>query len=252
MRDLFMDGDMGQDGQVLRRLDRSSTMMDVLDQFKEAIEHGDWPLGGQIPPESELAERLGVGRGVVREALAGLKVSGLVDSHPGRGTFVSHKPSELATLTFVVGSDNRELLEARYGIDAWINYLAACHATEEDVALIRQLAAEMEQAVAEGKSRDEIVALDNEFHYAMSNATHNSVLARLSVIMSASLEHSRRANISTHDLLDEAMHSHRELADAVSDHDPQRAFAATRRSLDRVGRLQGIDLDLEQGCEEKK
>jgi DNA-binding FadR family transcriptional regulator len=217
--------------------------MAALDQFQDAIEQGDWPLGSRIPTESELAVRLGVGRGAVREALAGLKASGLIDSHPGRGTFVTHKPSELATWTVVVGSDNRELLEARYGIDAWINYLAASHATPEDVECIRELAAQMERAVAEGKSRDEIVALDGEFHEALAKATHNSVLARLSVIMAASLEFSRRANISTQDLLDEAIRSHRELADAVSDHDPQRASVATQSSLRRVARLQGLPLE---------
>jgi DNA-binding FadR family transcriptional regulator len=235
--------------QGLKRLDRSSALMDVLDQFKDAIEQGAWPLGGQIPTESDLAEQLGVGRGVVREALAGLKVSGLVDSHPGRGTFVTHRPSELATWTVVVGSDNRELLEARFGIDAWINRLAACHATPEDVARITDLAHQMEQAVAEGKSRDEIVALDGRFHEAMAQATHNSVMARLSIIMAASLERSRRANISTQDLLDEAMRSHRELADAVRDHDPERAFAATQESLLRVARMQQIDLDFEHCLE---
>ncbi len=206
---------------------RTTALVEVFDQFRDAIERGTWPLGSQIPTESELAERLGVGRGVVREALASLKASGLIDSHPGRGTFVTHKPSELATWTVVIGSDNRELLEARYGIDAWINFLAACHATPDDMERIGDLAAQMERAVAEGKSRDEIVALDGEFHEAMAKATHNSVLARLSVIMAASLEYSRRANISTQDLLNEAIRSHRELADAVSAHDPEQAFAAT-------------------------
>jgi DNA-binding FadR family transcriptional regulator len=243
---------MAQDEQSLKRLDRSTALMVVLDQFRDAIEQGTWPLGSQLPTEAEMAEQLGVGRGVVREALAGLKASGLVDSHPGRGTFVTHRPSELATWTVVVGSDNRELLEARFGIDAWTNYLAASHATPEDVALITDLAYQMEQAVAEGKSRDEIVALDNAFHDALAQATHNSVLARLTVIMAASLEHSRRANISTQDMLDEAMRSHRELADAVSNHDPLRAFTATRRSLRRVGHMQDVDLDFAEICEDSE
>jgi DNA-binding FadR family transcriptional regulator len=67
--------------------------------------------------------------------------------------------------------------------------------------------------------------------------------------MAASLERSRRANISTQDLLDEAMRSHRELADAVRDHDPERAFAATQESLLRVARMQQIDLDFEHCLE---
>ncbi len=230
---------------MLRRLDRSGAVKPVLEQFREAIEEGLWPPGGQIPTESELAETLGVGRGVVREALATLKAFGLIDSKPGRGTFVTGNPAELVTWIVAIGSDNRELLEARYGIDSWINYLAARKATPDDVARISDLADQVEQAVAENKSLDDIVVLDGEFHAAMANATQNSVLARLSVIMAASLEHSRRANISTTALRDEAMRSHRELAEAVCAHDAERALAATRRSLRRVARLQGIEIEVD-------
>lgn len=228
---------------MLKRLERTSAVEPVLEQFREAIESGLWPPGSQIPTESELVDILGIGRGVVREALATLKAFGLIDSQPGRGTFVTHKPSELNTWIVAIGSDNRELLEARYGIDAWINYLAARKATPEDAEHISGLMQQMEQAVAEGKSRDEIVRLDGEFHDAMAKATHNSVLARLSVIMAASLEHSRRANISTKDLLNEALRSHRELTEAVQAHDSDDAWAATRRSLRRVARMQDLEID---------
>lgn len=230
---------------MLRRMERSGVVEPVLEQFRQAIESGLWPLGSRIPTETELVEILGVGRGVVREALATLKAFGLVDSIPGRGTFVTRKPSELATWVVAIGSDNVELLEARYGTDAWINYLAARKATPEDVVRISDLAMQMERAAAEQKSLDEIVALDGEFHDALARATHNSVLCRLSAIMAASLEHSRRANISTAALLAEAMRSHREIADAVQAHDPQAALAATRRSLHRVARMQGIVIDVD-------
>ncbi len=230
---------------MLRRMERSGVVEPVLEQFRQAIESGLWPLGSQIPTESELVEILGVGRGVVREALATLKAIGLVDSTPGRGTFVTRKPSEVASWVVAIGSDNHELLEARYGTDAWINCLAARKATPEDVARISDLARQMERAAAEEKSLDEIVALDGQFHDALAAATHNSVLSRLSAIMAASLEHSRRANTSTAALLEEAMRSHREIADAVEAHDPQAALTATRRSLRRVARMQGVELALE-------
>ena len=110
---------------ALRRLNRSTAVDPVLEQFREAIEEGHWPPGSQIPTEGELVEILGVGRGVVREALATLKAFGLIDSQPGRGTFVTRDLSRLETWIVAIGSDNRELLEARYGIEAWTNYLAA-------------------------------------------------------------------------------------------------------------------------------
>jgi DNA-binding FadR family transcriptional regulator len=228
---------------MLKRLDRSSAVKPVLEQFRDAIESGQWPSGSKIPTETELMDMLGVGRGVVREALATIKAFGLIDSRPGLGTYVTSTPSELVTWIVAIGSDNRELLEARYGIDAWINYLAAQKATPEEVELISDLAIRMETAVAENKTRDEIVAIDGELHTAMAKATHNSVLARLSVIMAASLEHNRRTNISTTDLLNEAIHSHRELAEAIRNHDPHGAWVATRQSLQRVACMQDINFD---------
>lgn len=238
---------------MLKRLNRSNAVQPVLEQFRNAIDGGLWPPGSQIPTENELVEMLGVGRGVVREALATLKAFGLIDSKPGRGTFVTLTPSELITWIVAIGSDNRELLEARYGIDAWINYLAAQKATPDDVERITDLMQQMENAVAEKKTRDEIVEIDGLFHDAMANATHNSVLARLSVIMAASLEHSRQANVSTKGLLDEAIRSHRELTEAVRTHNPNKAWAATRRSLLRVARMQDIEInsDDEYAIEER-
>ncbi len=227
---------------MLKRLDRSDAVGPVLEQFRQAIESGHWPPGSQIPTEGELVSILGVGRGVIREALATLKAFGLVEAQPGRGTFVTRDLAAIAAWPVAIGSDNRELLEARYGIDAWINCLAARKATPEDIDRICAAEARMRQAVAEGRSMDELVALDGEFHAALAGATHNSVLARLNVLMAASLERSRRANISTAALLEEAIRSHHELAEAVKAHDAEKAFVATRRSLRRVARLQGIDL----------
>lgn len=241
MASLLMGSD-GGNNRVLRRLDRTTALKPVLEQFRDMIEEGGWSPGSQIPTESELVELLGVGRGVVREALATLKALDLIASRPGVGTFVTHRPSDLATWIVTVGSDNRELLECRYGIDAYINSLAARKATRDDIERLSNLAAQMEHAVIEEKSREEIVALDGQFHDALANATHNSVLARLSVIMAASLAHSRRANISNRDLLAEAIRSHREILEAVQAHDSTGAWTATRRSLRRVAEMQGIEL----------
>lgn len=230
---------------MLQTIDHSGIVRPVLEQFRSAIESGVWPPGSQIPTEEELVQMLGVGRGVVREALAALKAFGVIESRPGRGTFVTGSPSELVTWIVALGSDQRELIEARYGIDAWINYLAVRRATPAEAAHIADLVQQMEEAIAQNKSLDEFVELDNAFHSALADATHNSVLARLDVLMHASLGHSRRANISTKTLLQEAMRSHRELAEAVIYRDGERASISTRQSLRRVAWLQGIELDFE-------
>jgi len=230
---------------MLQTIDHSGIVRPVLEQFRAAIESGQWPPGSQIPTEEELVQMLAVGRGVVREALATLKAFGVIESRPGRGTFVTGTPADLVTWIVAIGSDQRELLEARLAVDTWINHLAALRATPEDIERIAGILRQMEEAVTQNKPLDEFVELDNAFHSALADATHNSVMARLDVLMHASLAHSRRANISTKTLLDEAMHSHHEIMDAIVSHDADRASSATRRSLRRVAELQGIDIDAE-------
>nr|WP_235472331.1 GntR family transcriptional regulator [Frigoribacterium sp. Leaf44] len=55
--------------------------------------------GSRLPPERQLAERLGVGRSAVREALAALEILGIVTVRPGSGTYLRDQTSELLPTT---------------------------------------------------------------------------------------------------------------------------------------------------------
>src|SRR5690606_1691973 len=64
----------------------------TLSRYREIeISEGRLKPGERIPSESQLTERFGVSRNVVREAVAGLKSDGLVESYQGAGAFVSEK-----------------------------------------------------------------------------------------------------------------------------------------------------------------
>jgi GntR family transcriptional regulator len=60
--------------------------------LEERIRSGRLAPGSQLPSESDLCTEFGVSRGTVREALRELVVSGLVDRHHGKGSFVSSEP----------------------------------------------------------------------------------------------------------------------------------------------------------------
>jgi len=67
---------------------RSGLVDQVIDQLRQAIADGEWPVGQRIPAEPELVAALGVGRNTVREAVRALSHAGLLEVRQGDGTFV--------------------------------------------------------------------------------------------------------------------------------------------------------------------
>ena len=74
--------------ELFPKVTRERLYEQVADHVEELISTGKLNAGVRLPPERELAEKLGVARGVVREAVKVLEVRGLVAIQPGRGAFV--------------------------------------------------------------------------------------------------------------------------------------------------------------------
>jgi DNA-binding GntR family transcriptional regulator len=122
---------------------------------REMILHGELPAGARLA-EVELAERLGVSRTPVREALTRLAAEGLVELAPNRGARVSSW--SVAELEGVF--DLRSALEPR------LTGLAVPKATPADLADLAELAARMVQVGVPGPEQDldALVPLNREFH----------------------------------------------------------------------------------------
>lgn len=60
----------------------------IADALRTAIAEGEWPVGGQLPPETRLAHRFGASRGTIRHALASLAADGLISSRQGTRSIV--------------------------------------------------------------------------------------------------------------------------------------------------------------------
>jgi GntR family transcriptional regulator len=65
----------------------------LADRLRDAIEAGEIGPGGQLPSERALMDESGTARGTVRQAIALLKVEGLIDIEHGRGAFVRQRPA---------------------------------------------------------------------------------------------------------------------------------------------------------------
>ncbi len=164
----------------LNRIDRTSIKDLALEQLQRYIMSGTVRPGQRLPSERDLAERLGVGRSSVREALKVLEAVGLIETRVGDGTYIVEQTG--ANIARMIGLSLAawggaivELLEARQIIEPAAAHAAAAHATAEDLAALGEALQAMEAA----DTFATYLAADMHFHRLVALATHNVIVARL-------------------------------------------------------------------------
>ena len=145
---------------------------DVLAALRRQIISEQFFHNERLPPERELADRFGVARGTVREALKGLEELKFVKRRPGSGTYVSYSSGE-ASRPMAETMRPLELIEARTAIEPQIVRLAVLHADERDLMRIEESVRKME---ANAEDTSEFGDLDEVFHLLLAEASHNSLL----------------------------------------------------------------------------
>lgn len=211
---------------------RAGLVDQVIGQLREAVRRGEWAVGERIPPETELATRLGVGRNTVREAVRALAHGGLLEVLQGDGTYVRATSEVSGAIRRLCGSELREVLQVRRTLEVEGARLAATGRTTAELETLGALLERRDAAYA-GRSFDEFVRTDAEFHLAVVECGHNSLLAELyrglTEVVTASV-----ATTSRHDLAEAAHIGHRGLLDAIADADPDRAAAEAAGFLDEL------------------
>ena len=165
---------------MLSRVVRSGYLTDTVAQMlEESIHAGEFKPGERLPTESELAERLGVSRPVVREAIAQLKSDGYVQTRQGAGAFVPLAPG-MASFKLgpheQLGADElRHIFELRLGVEVSAAELAASRRTKGDIDAIQAALDRVDNAIRNSEDGTEA---DDAFHRAIAAATHNPYLQR--------------------------------------------------------------------------
>ena len=208
----------------------------VADHIDGLISTGKLKVGDRLPPERELAERLGVARGVVREAVRLLSVKGMVTVEPGRGTFIVERGAEsisdhLSRMSRMGKFTFDDLNELRRVLELEIASLAAQRAQPEDVDRLKQAIEVMDDNL---DSPEEYIAADLDFHLTMANATQNHMFSLLIGVIVDLLQESRRLIFRVEGAPQRGQVWHRKIAEAVEAHDAAAATEAMRRHLEHI------------------
>lgn len=166
---------------MLNQVERVTTTQAIVDQIVALMKRGELRPGDKLPTENELVQRLGVGRSSIREAKQILMAMGLIEAHPGRGSFVKAVGPDAfldPDIAWLMLADEHvwDLYEARMILEVQIARLAAQRATQEDLAALESA---LERLAAAVQADTSVYDPGIEFHFALVKTAHNDVLVSL-------------------------------------------------------------------------
>jgi len=224
----------------LAKIKRKTVVAQVMENIRQLIASGQFKAGDRIPTEGELAERLGIGRSSIREAIKVFNYLGVLDSQTAKGTFVCDRASisaEALTWSILLGRDDyQELIDMRGAIEMWsLVLLAELHARDpqaaaEPVAALERQLERMRRAVSAGQ-REELAVADYDFHAAAiagcGNRLFSAIYGVLRAFMYEEIEKSHQdfSDIST------IVQEHEEFLKALRSGDPLTAQRTVREHI---------------------
>lgn len=209
----------------------------IVRQIRALITSGQLKPGDRLPPERKLAERLGVGRTNVRDAIQKLEFYGILKTLPQSGTIVAGmgiKALEglISEILKVENNDFTSLVETRVLLETEAAQLAAKRRTEQDIANIKQALAAYEAKVREGK---QAVEEDLNFHLKIAEASKNKVLETLMLIITPDIVKSfTQLNICKDDRSSRVLEEHKNIVKHIIAQEPQAAANIMNNHLKEV------------------
>jgi GntR family transcriptional repressor for pyruvate dehydrogenase complex len=160
------------------RVERKHLYLEVMNNLEQMIMDESLKIGDKLPSEHVLAQRFGVSRNVLREAIKGLNERGLIDVKPGKGVFVA-KPTlkmfiDMFNRLLVLGGISAtHLYEIRLPLEVMCAGLAAQRATKVHIERLKELVQQMPKAA---ENIDDWCDIDIQFHLTISEASANPLI----------------------------------------------------------------------------
>lgn len=197
------------------KVNKTLLVPQIEDQLMLYINQPDFQIGSKLPNEYELAERFGVGRSTIREAVKSLASKGVLEVRRGAGTYIRNTGVMVNDPLGLSRFEDKyklamELFDVRILLEPEIVMLACENATEEEKNHIKELCDEVEELYNQGKNH---IQKDMEFHECIAKCSRNRVIEVLVPIIYTAV--TTFANLTQRKLKRETIETHREITDAI-------------------------------------
>ncbi|MDF5756407.1 FadR/GntR family transcriptional regulator [Spongiactinospora sp. TRM90649] len=196
----------------------------AIGRIKQMIVSGELAPGDRLPKEADLAERLGLSRNSLREAVRALALIHVLDVRQGDGTYVTSLEPHLLldAMSFVIDFHRDDTVlhffQVRRILEPAATELAATLMTPSDVEELREILASLpaEPTVAE------LVANDLAFHRRIAAGAGNPVLSSLIESISGPTTRARgRRGLTEERALEKTVEQHAAICDAIAARRPE-------------------------------
>jgi GntR family transcriptional repressor for pyruvate dehydrogenase complex len=222
---------------LYRAVKASRLYEQIVQQVEESILKGQLRPGDQLPAERDLAQRFGVSRTAVREAVKALREKGLVEAYTGRGTFVTGGRSQAIrqSLDLIIRISQQDgslhLAELRRILEPEIAALAAPRIEEQLLTTMRDAVAAMDRSLHD---REAYIEADLDFHLALAEAADNPLILALIDSIVGLLREQRSRIFEIEGGPGRGQFHHKRILAAIERREPGAAREAMRAHLEQV------------------
>lgn len=218
--------------QHLRPLDSGCS---VLDALIEMIEAADLKVGDRLPPEIQMAKRLGVGRSTIREAIKAWQGMGIVVRNKGAGTTLAAEVSSTSLnipLTLKLEAESLLRTEAvRRPLEIEAVRIATLEASAQQRKVIM---ARMAELIAVYEAGEDWRPADARFHQSIHDASGNPLFQKLISQIQKAFHEVYQDPLGKPRLGERTIPMHRQLAEAIAGRNVIEAVRIATEIMDQV------------------
>jgi DNA-binding GntR family transcriptional regulator len=191
----------------------------IFNTLREAIIVGELKPGERLM-EVQLADKMGVSRTPVREAIRKLELEGLVEMLPRKGAHVA----DLSV------KDIMDVLELRATLDGLASSLSAERITDEEIKELKHLLTQFSGYI-EKENMQGLIKKDVEFHDIIYRSSRNDKLIQISNNLREQVQRFRVIYIKDYSSSKDLIREHTEIYEAISRRDSRAAMQSAQRHI---------------------